>query len=87
MTQQKREYEIDEIREMERERVDEEYKGNFETELEQLIRKHLGTPEWSEDYYYICRILKQVSHRFNEEADQLPSLRGILDEAAEEVEG
>jgi hypothetical protein len=55
MTQQKREYEIDEIREMERERVDEEYKGNFEVELEQLIRKHLGNPEWSEDYYYICQ--------------------------------
>jgi hypothetical protein len=87
MTQQKREYEIDEIREMERERVDEEYKGNFEVELEQLIRKHLGNPEWSEDYYYICRILKEVSHRFNEEADQFPSLRGILDEAAEEKEG
>jgi hypothetical protein len=87
MTQQKREYEIDEIREMERERVDEEYKGNFEVELEQLIRKHLGNPEWSEDYYYICRILKEVSHRFNEEADQFPSLRGILDEAAEEEEG
>ena len=58
-----------------------------EAELEQLIRKHLGNPEWSEDYYYICRILKEVSHRFNEEADQLPSLRGILDEAVEEEEG
>jgi hypothetical protein len=32
-------------------------------------------------------ILKEVSHRFNEEADQFPSLRGILDEAAEEEEG
>jgi hypothetical protein len=87
MTQQKQEYEIDDIREMKWERVDEDYKGSFEAELEQLIREHLGKPEWSEDYYHIYRILKEVSHRFDEEADQLPSLRGILDEAAEEVEG
>jgi hypothetical protein len=56
--------------------------SDFATELEQLIRKHLGTPQFSDDYDEICRALDEAEARLAWEADVLPSRDPDEDEAA-----
>ncbi len=43
----------------------------FATELEALVRKHLGTPQWAEDYQQVCDVLAEASERIAMEADQV----------------
>jgi hypothetical protein len=47
--------------------------NEFESELELLIRKHIGTPQWNEDYQAIYNALAAAAEALALEADEYPS--------------
>ena len=44
--------------------------ATFATELEALVRKHLGTPQWADDYQLVCDVLAEASARIPMEAER-----------------
>jgi len=45
---------------------------SFTRELDELIRKHLGTPKWGEDFQVMATALHRAAEQFDERADRYP---------------
>lgn len=46
--------------------------ASFAEELQDLIRRHIGAPQFGNDYMEVCEALEQAHFDLDDEADELP---------------